>query len=265
MITSEIKAGIPDAEELENLANSLFPDFDAQKCADGIENLALNGDTGVINNAVSKAENYFGGYSDFEKIAQELNYSVSENTATEQNGFSPVVLSENQAKNYQYSETSESFDENITVGTKTLKQIRDDFPILNEKINGHQLVWLDNGATTQRPQAVIDRLSYYYTHENSNVHRGAHELAARSTDAYENARQITADFIGSPSKDNIVFVRGTTEGINLVANAYVKQYLQPGDEIILTMLEHHANIVPWQFTEKVNFLKMQDRIMAEAI
>ena len=253
MTTSEITAGVPTAEELENLANSLFPDFDAQKCADGTENLALKGDTGVINNAVSKSENYFGGYSDFEKIAQELNYSVSESTATEQNGFSPVVLSENQAKNYtpkaknyQYSETSKSSDENITVGTKTLKQIRDDFPILNEKINGHQLVWLDNGATTQRPQAVIDRLSYYYTHENSNVHRGAHELAARSTDAYENARQITADFIGSPSKDNIVFVRGTTEGINLVANAYVKQYLQPGDEIILTMLEHHANIVPWQ-------------------
>ena len=134
----------------------------------------------------------------------------------------------------------------IIVGTKTLAQIRNDFPILSEKINGNDLVWLDNGATTQRPKQVIDRLTYYYEHENSNVHRGAHELAARSTDAYENARQITADFLGAPSKDNIVFVRGTTEAINLVANAYVKPLLKPGDEIILTMLEHHANIVPWQ-------------------
>ncbi|MGN0631921.1 MAG: SufS family cysteine desulfurase [Ruminococcus sp.] len=163
-----------------------------------------------------------------------------------------MVLSENQAQNYTQKANSTVNTESsrlgsqIVVGTKTLEQIRNDFPILNEKINGHPLVWLDNGATTQRPQAVIDRLSYYYAHENSNVHRGAHELAARSTDAYENARQITADFIGAPSKDNIVFVRGTTEGINLVAHAYVKQYLQPGDEIILTMLEHHANIVPWQ-------------------
>jgi cysteine desulfurase/selenocysteine lyase len=113
-------------------------------------------------------------------------------------------------------------------------------------VNGHDLVWLDNAATAQRPQAVIDRLSFYYRHENSNVHRGVHELADRSTDAYEEARLKTARFIGAPSADNIVFVRGTTEGINLAAQAYVKPLLRPGDEIILTMLEHHANIVPWQ-------------------
>ena len=92
----------------------------------------------------------------------------------------------------------------------------------------------------------IERLSYYYAHENSNVHRGAHTMAARSTDAFEGARQIVADFIGAPSKDNIIFVRGTTEGINLVAQSYVKPLLQPGDEIIVSLLEHHANIVPWQ-------------------
>lgn len=256
MTTNEITAGVPTAEELEILANSLFPDFDAQRCADGIEKLAVNGDTSVINDAAVKAESYIGGYSDFERIAQELNYGGYDNDVKSepvgQVGYSPVVLSENQAQNYipktvgyTSAQQKKSYGD-IIVGTKTLEQIRNDFPILNEKINGHQLVWLDNGATTQRPQAVIDRLTYYYTHENSNVHRGAHELAARSTDAYENARQITADFIGAPSKDNIVFVRGTTEGINLVANAYVKQYLKPGDEIILTMLEHHANIVPWQ-------------------
>jgi cysteine desulfurase/selenocysteine lyase len=132
------------------------------------------------------------------------------------------------------------------VGTKSLAAIREDFPILAEKVNGRELVWLDNAATTQKPRAVIERLKYFYEHENSNVHRGAHELAARATDAMEEARKKAARFIGAPSPENIVFVRGTTEGINLAAQAYVKQFLKPGDEIVLTMLEHHANIVPWQ-------------------
>ncbi|GHV15271.1 hypothetical protein AGMMS49938_13070 [Fibrobacterales bacterium] len=124
---------------------------------------------------------------------------------------------------------------------------RADFPVLSEKVNGNQpLVWLDNAATTQKPRAVIDRISYFYEHENSNVHRGAHELAARSEDAYENARKKTAEFIGSTSPENIIFVRGTTEGINLVAQSFTKPILNAGDEIVLTILEHHANIVPWQ-------------------
>lgn len=171
-------------------------------------------------------------------------------------GYSPVVVSRAQsentaapkakANNSESGNFRQSNNNSIIVGTKTLEQIRRDFPILGEIINGHDLVWLDNGATTQRPRQVIDRLTEYYTHENSNVHRGAHTLAARSTDAYEGARQTVADFIGAPDKNNIVFVRGTTEGINLVANAYVKQYLNEGDEIIVTLLEHHANIVPWQ-------------------
>ncbi|WP_245534815.1 family 2A encapsulin nanocompartment cargo protein cysteine desulfurase [Treponema primitia] len=134
----------------------------------------------------------------------------------------------------------------LYVGTRNVGEIRKDFPILAEKINGRDLVWLDNAATTQKPRQVIDRLTQFYEHENSNVHRGAHELAARSTDAYEGARGKVARFIGAASADNIVFVRGTTEGINLAAQAYVKQLLRPGDEIILTILEHHANIVPWQ-------------------
>ncbi|MDR1985620.1 MAG: cysteine desulfurase [Treponema sp.] len=132
------------------------------------------------------------------------------------------------------------------IGNKSLAAIRADFPILAEKVNGHDLIWLDNAATTQRPRAVIDRLTYFYEHENSNVHRGAHELAARATDALEAARKKIARFIGARSPENIVFVRGATEGINLAAQAYVKPFLKPGDEIILTMLEHHANIVPWQ-------------------
>jgi cysteine desulfurase/selenocysteine lyase len=124
--------------------------------------------------------------------------------------------------------------------------VRADFPILSEKVDGNDLVWLDNAATTQRPRAVIDRVSYYYEHENSNVHRAAHTLAARSEDAYEDARSKVATFLGAPSPDDVVFVRGATEGINLVAQSFVKPRLRPGDEIILTWLEHHANIVPWQ-------------------
>ncbi|WIM89352.1 family 2A encapsulin nanocompartment cargo protein cysteine desulfurase [Candidatus Mycobacterium wuenschmannii] len=124
--------------------------------------------------------------------------------------------------------------------------VRADFPILKEVINGKPLIWFDNAATTQKPQVVIDRLVKFYSHENSNIHRAAHELAARATDAYEEARDTIADFIGAPSSENIVFTRGTTEAINLVAHAWGSKHLQPGDEIVITHLEHHANIVPWQ-------------------
>jgi cysteine desulfurase/selenocysteine lyase len=124
--------------------------------------------------------------------------------------------------------------------------VRADFPILKETVNGKPLIWFDNAATTQKPQVVIDRLSHFYAHENSNIHRAAHELAARATDAYEDARDTVAQFIGAPSSEDIVFVRGTTEAINLVAHAWGGKHLQPGDEIVITYLEHHANIVPWQ-------------------
>jgi SufS family cysteine desulfurase len=128
----------------------------------------------------------------------------------------------------------------------SLVHARQDFPILNETVNGKPLVWLDNAATTQKPQAVIDRLKYYYEHENSNIHRAAHTLAARSTDAYEAARSTVSRFINAGSADNIVFVRGATEGINLVAQAWGRKHIKAGDEIVITWLEHHANIVPWQ-------------------
>ena len=128
--------------------------------------------------------------------------------------------------------------------------IRNDFPILFEQVNGKSLIWLDNAATTQKPRQVIERLSYFYQHENSNIHRAAHELAARSTDAYESARQKVQHFINARSVNEIVFVRGTTEAINLVASSWGEQYLQQGDEIILSHLEHHANIVPWQLLAK---------------
>jgi cysteine desulfurase / selenocysteine lyase len=126
------------------------------------------------------------------------------------------------------------------------KLIRRDFPILEERVHGHPLVWLDNAATTQKPNAVIDRISDFYRHENSNVHRAAHELAARSTDAYEGAREKTRRFLNAGSTREIIFVRGATEGINLVAQAWGRRNVRDGDEVVITWLEHHANIVPWQ-------------------
>ncbi len=127
-----------------------------------------------------------------------------------------------------------------------LNQVRRDFPILGEQVNGKPLVWFDNAATTQKPNRVIDRLSAFYRHENSNIHRAAHELAARATDAYEEARGKVQHFIRAASPNEIVFVRGTTEAINLVANTWAEKFLRAGDEIVLSHLEHHANIVPWQ-------------------
>lgn len=124
--------------------------------------------------------------------------------------------------------------------------IRRDFPILQERVNGRQLVWFDNAATTQKPQSVIDRIAHFYEHENSNIHRAAHALAARATDAYEGAREKVRAFLGASSVDEIVFVRGATEAINLVAKTWGAKHVSAGDEIIVSHLEHHANIVPWQ-------------------
>ncbi|MCM1334483.1 MAG: cysteine desulfurase [Eubacterium sp.] len=221
-----------------------------------------------VNGEFPAFDDMGGAFRELEdRAAQYADPAPSQKTKT--TAFSPSVISQTQAENDSRINVRTTANDNnvipkkdggvnfetvggqknntkIVIGTKTLEQIREDFPILRERVNGNPLIWLDNGATTQRPKAVIDRLSYYYEHENSNVHRGAHTLAARSTDAYEKARQIVAEFIGAPSKDNIVFVRGTTEGINLVAQAYVKPLLEPGDEIIVSLLEHHANIVPWQ-------------------
>lgn len=124
--------------------------------------------------------------------------------------------------------------------------VRKDFPILRELVNGRPLIWLDNAATTQKPQCVIDRVAYFYQHENSNIHRAAHELAARATDAYEEARETVRRFINAPSVNQVIFVRGTTEAINLVAKTWGKKHLGDGDEVLISHLEHHANIVPWQ-------------------
>ncbi len=124
--------------------------------------------------------------------------------------------------------------------------IRRDFPILHQHVNGRPLIWFDNAATTQKPYAVIDSLSRFYDRDNSNIHRAAHTLAARATDAYESAREKVQRFLGAGEASEIVFVRGTTEAINLVTQSYGRKFLRAGDEIILSTLEHHANIVPWQ-------------------
>lgn len=139
-----------------------------------------------------------------------------------------------------------SSDASFSASLFDVQAVRKDFPILNKYVNGHRLVWFDNAATTQKPQSVIDRLSYFYKHENSNIHRAAHELAARATDAYEDAREVIRNFINAASTNEIVFTRGTTESINLLANSWAGQYLTKDDEIIISNLEHHANIVPWQ-------------------
>jgi cysteine desulfurase/selenocysteine lyase len=128
--------------------------------------------------------------------------------------------------------------------------IRKDFPALNQEVHGKRLVWFDNAATTQKPKSVMDAITRFYAKDNSNIHRGAHTLAVRATDAYEDARGKIGRFLGAGTPAEIVFVRGTTEGINLVAQSYGRKFITPGDEIVLSVLEHHANIVPWQMLAK---------------
>lgn len=127
-----------------------------------------------------------------------------------------------------------------------VEKIRADFPILHQQVNGQPLVYLDNAATTQKPNAVIDAISDYYRTDNSNVHRGAHALADRATVKFEAAREKVAQFLNAPAAKQIIWTRGTTESINLVAASWGKSNLQPGDRILVSAMEHHANIVPWQ-------------------
>ena len=136
-------------------------------------------------------------------------------------------------------------DSNMTILSPDWN-LRKDFPILDQKVHGKPLIYLDNAATSQKPRAVIDALVHYYEHDNANVHRGIHELSNRATNAFEAARTRTARFLNARSADEIIFTRGTTESINLVAATWGAKHLQPGDVILLTELEHHSNLVPWQ-------------------
>ncbi len=134
----------------------------------------------------------------------------------------------------------------LPAGTGDMKRWRDDFPVLGEHVHGRPLVYLDNGATTQKPQVVIDAEANFYAHDNANVHRAVHALSQRATEAFEAARRKVQRFINAAAPEEIVFVRGTTEAINLVAQSYARPRLAPGAEIIISAMEHHSNIVPWQ-------------------
>jgi cysteine desulfurase / selenocysteine lyase len=141
--------------------------------------------------------------------------------------------------------------------------VREEFPILRERINGHPLIYFDSAASSQKPTAVLDVVRNYYEHENANVHRGLHALSARATEHYEKSRQRVADFIGAKSADEIVFTRGTTESINLLAQAWGGEFLKSGDVILLTEMEHHSNLVPWQLLAekigaKLRFVPVRD-------
>ncbi len=132
------------------------------------------------------------------------------------------------------------------VAALDVERVRKDFPILQRSINGRPLVYLDSGASSQRPLAVLRAVEEYETHSHANVHRGVHALSQAATEAFEGARERVRRFINARSTKEIIFTRGTTEGINLVAQSYARPRFKPGDEILITALEHHANIVPWQ-------------------
>ena len=145
-----------------------------------------------------------------------------------------------------------------------IKGIESDFPVLSQKVNGKKLVYLDNAATTQKPKAVIKSIERYYNESNANIHRGVHALSQKATDLYENSRKNISNFINAENENQIIFVRGATEAINLVANSHVRPLLNQNDEIIISQMEHHANIVPWQLiceerNAKLRILPMNQR------
>ena len=207
--------------QIEILSGGYFPEFDQKDRA--------------------KIENGF----DYEKVLQTSFYQ----DRFDKNEVETKLTNESFNNSFVKPNTISDFqivpEANKSVDLFNVESIRKDFPILSEKVDGKNfLIWLDNAATTQKPKSVIERLNYFYEHENSNVHRGAHALAARATDAYESARDKVAKFLNAPSLNDIIFVRGATEAINLIAQSFGKFNIQKDDEIIVSNLEHHANIVP---------------------
>ncbi|KAF2333595.1 family 2A encapsulin nanocompartment cargo protein cysteine desulfurase [Flavobacterium ginsenosidimutans] len=190
--------------------------------------------------ALESVDTHFKKRIDFPSSGSDLQnsyYFLEQNPfALDQKNSSPIVGNSFNPKGI-YGTSGPHFNADL---------VKKDFPILRETVNGKPLVWFDNAATTQKPQSVIDRIAYFYEHENSNIHRAAHELAARASDAYEAAREKVKAFLNAKSVNEIVFVRGATEGINLVAQSWGENNLVAGDEIIVSNLEHHANIVPWK-------------------
>ncbi|WP_418187111.1 family 2A encapsulin nanocompartment cargo protein cysteine desulfurase [Aliarcobacter lanthieri] len=207
------------------ITHNNLPNFDEEFYKNQIEILANQ----AFPEFNSNPNDIFNEGFDYEKVIQTNFYENKDVSNFET--FSNIQIA-------QQNNSYDIFD---------VEAIRKDFPVLNQKVNGgYPLIWLDNAATTQKPKSVIDRISHFYEYENSNIHRGAHTLAARATDAYEEARKKVAKFVNAPSENNIIFVRGATEAINLIAHSFGKFNIQKDDEIIVSNLEHHANIVPWQ-------------------
>jgi SufS family cysteine desulfurase len=167
-----------------------------------------------------------------------------DDTEPQKTSSSPII-SDSQ-RFYFLPDPAPKVEKQVPADTFDVHGVRKDFPALHQKVHGKHLIWLDNAATTQKPQSVIDTITHFYERDNSNIHRGAHELATRATDHYEGAREKVRKFIGAKETREIIFVRGTTEAINLVAQSYGRKFIQKGDEIVVTEMEHHANIVPWQ-------------------
>ncbi|MCS3801473.1 family 2A encapsulin nanocompartment cargo protein cysteine desulfurase [Niastella sp. OAS944] len=263
--------GTPDIKWLEQLANQFFktapndassiPTYNIDKPASGVSPSAPDQgnvkdishpqtslpDPHFVDGQIPKSVAGSGGVASFDEQLQQALNSIQTFTPGSQ---LPYVPNFSEPAFYFLSGKQSLKDGNgLPANVRApfdVEKVKADFPILAEKINGRNLIWLDNAATTQKPKLVIDRISYFYEHENSNIHRAAHELAARATDAYENARKKVQLFINAASPNEIVFVRGSTEAINLVAQSWGDEQLRPGDEIIVSHLEHHANIVPWQ-------------------
>jgi cysteine desulfurase/selenocysteine lyase len=252
----EVPAGLPDAAELTALANQYFrqlpngtevidtkPVSAATSGVVGAVPAGFDHRPGIDDSSISAlAQRSFGlpGALDLQKLVSSPLGNVSTGLPTDGSSFyflNEVSGLSRVAQIPGLGSAHPPFD---------VHAVRKDFPILQERVNGYPLAWLDNAATTQKPQVVIERISAFYQHENSNIHRAAHELAARATDAYEGARDIVSRFINASSSSEVVFVRGSTEAINLVAKSWGKQYIGEGDEIVISWLEHHANIVPWQ-------------------
>jgi len=250
-----VPAGLPDAAELTRLANQIF--LEVPNAGEAIDTVPVSAATAVPFNNVSSGFDSRPGIDDTAISALVQRSFALPGTADLQTALATPF---GKSQPTTPSASSFYFLNDVSALARAAQipglgsahppfdvhAVRRDFPILQERVNGYRLAWLDNAATTQKPQVVIDRISEFYQHENSNIHRAAHELAARATDAYEGARQIVARFINASSADEVVFVRGATEAINLVAKSWGKQNIGAGDEIVISWLEHHANIVPWQ-------------------
>lgn len=234
-LNTGVSSGFPAVDLIERLANEIFQESPGGGSASSLPGATSLDPLNPLSSTVAPSLGIPGEAELRSLLAPEAHETMNSGLPyyfLEYGGGSPASL-----PSLSPLQTREPFD---------VLQIRRDFPILREQVNGYPLVWLDNAATTQKPQPVIDRLKYFYEHENSNIHRAAHELAARSTDAYEQAREKVRGFLAASSVNEIVFVRGATEAINLVAQSWGRQNIMAGDEILVSLLEHHANIVPWQ-------------------